>query len=473
MNTSNNANNNATYSALRATAEGRPKLQSILDLAENARKVMGIDLDAWTELGDKLTEMLPKEMLQKTLCRLDDLDRTIKFSTNEQERARHNAKTSNGGKARDMMEQFYKTQNPSSPHCAMEICGYWTDKILKGIAKQTSLYEKYNTAEWSAFRCITLTEEDAYDMFPILKKNPTEMGQRKLKDKYHRVLEVYAGDRLLTEVKAVAAMYSTFTYDLEDKRVFAEPSMLCMELTNEANGKIDNITLEVFPLVMYSFIPQIEQLIYGEDESFVKVEDLGKVMEGIEIIPEFDEFAWSAFDFCAPSGTMFFRTAEERIRFYNMVWCEKNKSHKMCRSYGRVRRGVYPCYNMVLNYEGGTSDYCEDCFANVVKEADEACKRKQEQEKKNAIVEEQRKTAEAQLLDMLKEDKEIIVKVKAETPKERNKRLAAEAAKELKRQKKQKDDYLKACGQYKTPEQIKKEREARFKAECAQMSKRK
>jgi serine/threonine protein kinase len=110
---------------------------------------------------------------------------------------------------------------------------------------------------------------------------------------------------------------------------------------------------------------------------------------------------------------------------------------------------------------------------NRLKAEEEAKKSKMEE--KARMAEPARATAEAQLLKML-EDKETIVAskpAKAETSKERNKRLAAEAAAELKAEKKRKDDYLKACGQYKTPEQIKKEREARFKAEVAQMSKRK
>lgn len=118
---------------------------------------------------------------------------------------------------------------------------------------------------------------------------------------------------------------------------------------------------------------------------------------------------------------------------------------------------------------------CCDCVQiaeNKIRAEEECAKSKYE----NALrmAEPARATAEAQLLEMLKEeDKEIIVKVKAETPKERNKRLAAEAAKELKAEKKRKEDYLKAIGQYKSPEQLKKEKDARLKAEIAQMGKRK
>lgn len=96
-------------------------------------------------------------------------------------------------------------------------------------------------------------------------------------------------------------------------------------------------------------------------------------------------------------------------------------------------------------------------------------------ENKARMAEPARATAEAELLEML-EDKETIVKVKpvkAESAKERNKRLAAEAAKELKAEKKRKEEHLKACGLYKSPEQLKKEREARLKAEISMMGKRK
>jgi hypothetical protein len=134
--------------------------------------------------------------------------------------------------------------------------------------------------------------------------------------------------------------------------------------------------------------------------------------------------------------------------------------------------------HFMWNKKGDCINYfCGDCVLkgrNYMKAEIEM--EKSRAENKARMYEPIRATAEAQLLEML-EDKEILEDkkniVKTETTKERNKRLAAEAAKELKAEKKRKEEHLKACGLYKSPEQLKKEKEARFKAEIAQMSKRK
>lgn len=148
--------------------------------------------------------------------------------------------------------------------------------------------------------------------------------------------------------------------------------------------------------------------------------------------------------------------------------CSKFFEKKDCEKLTCALAPLLP--NNYENRRGDTTNfYCGDCVLigkNRLKAEEEAVKSKMEE--KVRMAEPARATAEAQLLKML-EDKEIIVAskpAKAETSKERNKRLAAEAAAELKAEKKRKDDYLKACGQYKTPEQIKKEREARFKVQC-------
>ena len=163
------------------------------------------------------------------------------------------------------------------------------------------------------------------------------------------------------------------------------------------------------------------------------------------------------------------------IQFVICPHCSKFFEEKTCE---KITCALVPFLpNHYENRRGDTNNfYCGDCVLigkNRLKAEEEARKSKYE----NAVrmAEPARATAEAQLLKML-EDKETIVAskpAKAETSKERNKRLAAEAAAELKAEKKRKEEHLKACGLYKSPEQLKKEREARFKAEIAQMSRRK
>ena len=76
--------------------------------------------------------------------------------------------------------------------------------------------------------------------------------------------------------------------------------------------------------------------------------------------------------------------------------------------------------------------------------------------------------AEAEVLTMkpAKKEKELSPK---ELRKQEEKRQLAEANAFLKAEKKRKEDYLKSIGQFKTPEQIKKERETRFKDQCKAM----
>jgi len=149
-------------------------------------------------------------------------------------------------------------------------------------------------------------------------------------------------------------------------------------------------------------------------------------------------------------------------------YCSKFFEEKYCEKLTCALANVLP--NNYQNKRGDTSNfYCGDCVLigkNRLKAEEEA--KKSRAENAARLAEPARATAEAQLLKML-EDKETIVAskpAKAETSKERNKRLAAEAAKELKAEKKRKDDYLKQSGLYKTPEQIKKERDAAFKVQC-------
>jgi len=76
--------------------------------------------------------------------------------------------------------------------------------------------------------------------------------------------------------------------------------------------------------------------------------------------------------------------------------------------------------------------------------------------------------AEVEVLTMKpqKKAKELSPK---ELRKQEEKRQLAEANAFLKAEKKRKEDYLKATGQFKTPEQIKKERDTRFKVQCNAM----
>jgi hypothetical protein len=76
--------------------------------------------------------------------------------------------------------------------------------------------------------------------------------------------------------------------------------------------------------------------------------------------------------------------------------------------------------------------------------------------------------AEVEVLTMKPEKKAKELSPK-ELRKQEEKRQLAEANAFLKDEKKRKEDYLKATGQFKTPEQIKKERDARFKAQCNAM----
>ena len=164
------------------------------------------------------------------------------------------------------------------------------------------------------------------------------------------------------------------------------------------------------------------------------------------------------------------------IQFVICPHCSKFFEEKTCEKLTCALVPFLP--NHYENRRGDTNNfYCGDCVLigkNRLKAEEEAVKSRAEM--KARMYEPIRATAEAQLLEMLEDKKPIEEKkvvVKTETTKERNKRLAAEAAKELKAEKKRKEEHLKACGLYKSPEQLKKEREARFKAEIAQMSRRK
>lgn len=77
-------------------------------------------------------------------------------------------------------------------------------------------------------------------------------------------------------------------------------------------------------------------------------------------------------------------------------------------------------------------------------------------------------SSEAKLVEKLEKEED---EVKPLSKKEQAKLKAAEARAEAKAEKKRRDDYLKAIGKFKTPEQIKKEKEARLKTEVAMMRK--
>lgn len=80
----------------------------------------------------------------------------------------------------------------------------------------------------------------------------------------------------------------------------------------------------------------------------------------------------------------------------------------------------------------------------------------------------ERLQAEVEVLTMkaVKKPKELSPK---ELRKQEEKQQLAEANAYLKAEKKRKEDYAKACGTFRTPEQIKKERDARFKVQCEAM----
>lgn len=77
------------------------------------------------------------------------------------------------------------------------------------------------------------------------------------------------------------------------------------------------------------------------------------------------------------------------------------------------------------------------------------------------------KSAELKLAEKLEEEPVQ----KPLSKKDLAKQKAAEARAEAKAEKKRRDDYLKAIGKFKTPDQIKKEKEARLKTEVAMMRK--
>jgi hypothetical protein len=83
----------------------------------------------------------------------------------------------------------------------------------------------------------------------------------------------------------------------------------------------------------------------------------------------------------------------------------------------------------------------------------------------------QRLKAEAEVLTIVPEVKEKKLTTK-ELRKQEEKKAQAEAKAEQKLKQKQKDDYLKSIGQYLSPEDLKKQRENRFKAEVAEMTKK-
>ena len=136
-----------------------------------------------------------------------------------------------------------------------------------------------------------------------------------------------------------------------------------------------------------------------------------------------------------------------------------------------------------LNYDEGTSGRCcNKCLHSdviparlVFKKIDAEHLKDFEKRAGIAVAKEEtpeekalRLQAEVEVLTMKPEKKAKELSPK-ELRKQEEKRQIAEANAFLKAEKKRKEDYLKATGQYKTPEQIKKERDARLKTQCNAM----
>jgi hypothetical protein len=122
----------------------------------------------------------------------------------------------------------------------------------------------------------------------------------------------------------------------------------------------------------------------------------------------------------------------------------------------------------------------ESTFAQASRLAQKVSKAKSKEEEKaeleatqaKAEEERQRKQAEKEEREKRQQAEKERLQYLKKIQKQEEERLVREAKAEKKAEKKRKEDYLKAIGEYKSPEQLRKERERRLKDQVAEMTKK-
>lgn len=400
-----------------ANALNSEPLKQFVQMAETARKVLGVPADAWADMGEKLVEVLEEEEVRiKEPLRERDYDVFHRTSNWLSAPALH-PKTFDGKSIRRFTYSI-------DGHIAADF-NYGTAQIGKGQRTLNCCEEMFQDA-------MTNSKYKTDDMLCFQINNNCDCFVFKVRD-----FNLVAKDALKKlPIKAFIYACKPTEFRFLGRRLYG----ICFTDPN-----VDKTGLTIHPPCLFA-----DMVAEEKNDGNMTALDTNTYWF-------FEEQAADAFG-KAVMGT----------EFVICPHCSKFFEKKDCEKLTCALAPLLP--NNYENRRGDTTNfYCGDCVLigkNRLKAEEEARKSKYE----NAVrmAEPARATAEAQLLKML-EDKETIVAskpAKAETSKQRNQRLAAEAAAELKAEKKRKDDYLKACGQYKTPEQIKKEREARFKVQC-------
>jgi hypothetical protein len=413
-----------------ANALNSEPLKQFVQMAETARKVLGVSPKAWADMGEKIVEVLEEEeeidALQaerRRVCR--NMNKALKSSDFEAVRTSGwlNAPALHPKTFGRPSTHIHRFQY-SIEGCVQAEFNYGTAVIGRGQRTLNCCEEMFQEA-------MTESHYLAEEMLCFQINNNCDCFVFKVED-----FNLVAKD-------AVNKMpIKCFIYGCKPTEVrFLGRRLYGICFTDPC---VDKTGLTIHPPCLFS-------------EMIADEKDGGMFALDTNTYWFFDEQAADAFG-----------KAVMGAEFVICPHCSKFFEKKDCEKLTCALAPFLP--NHYENRKGDTTNfYCGDCVLigkNRLKAEEEVKKSKMEE--KARLAEPARATAEAQLLKML-EDKEIIVAskpAKAETSKERNKRLAAEAAAELKAEKKRKDDYLKACGQYKTPEQIKKDRDAHFKIQC-------
>lgn len=402
-----------------ANALNSEPLKQFVQMAETARKVLGVSPSAWTDMGEKLVEVLEEDELVAVKEPLRERDFDVFHRTSNWLSAPALHPKTYDGKGQPIRRFTYSIDG----HIAADF-NYGTAVIGKGQRTLNCCEEMFQDA-------MSNSKYKTDDMLCFQINNNCDCFVFKVRD-----FNIVAKDALKKlPIKAFIYLCKPTVFRFLGRRLYG----ICFTDPN-----VDKTGLSIHPPCLFTDMVADER-------------DGGMFALDTNTYWFFDEQAAEAFG-----------KALMGEEFVICPHCSKFFEKKYCEKLTCALAPLLP--NNYENRRGDTTNfYCGDCVLigkNRLKAEEEARKSKYE----NAVrmAEPARATAEAQLLKML-EDKETIVAskpAKAETSKERNKRLAAEAAAELKAEKKRKDDYLKACGQYKTPEQIKKEREAHFKIQC-------
>ena len=400
-----------------AEATNNGALTKLVKMAESTRIKMGISEDAWAELGEKLVKVCD------------------------------NGSTTAGWLGAEVLKEakaaVAEKRMCSSSWASVPMLHPKNPSLYGGVASSTAT--KYGTAEIDK-HCLlacermfreSWSEKSLDELLCFQINNNEDCFCFKAKDMVN----------VVTDAQAKLPMEKSFVYGCEPKNtMFLGRPLYGVAFCDPA---IEKRKRTIYPPCLFS-------------EAITTADVGGGGIENGGDCPYMD------------TNTYWFFDREKWFKFTALaLGVEASVCDECGKAYAKKEGQEFVYRRAVGKYRVYVCCDCVQIAENKIRAEEEAAKSKYE----NAIrmAEPARATAEAELLKML-EDKEIIVAVKpvkAESAKERNKRLAAEAARELKAEKKRKEDYLKATGQYKSPEQIKKEKDARLKAEIAQMGKRK